>query len=130
MLASCLLLYAKSTSLAYTQLYFARDTVSLLPKKWERYLPSYKISDTQEKIVATPSQTQRAFSTVLDHVGTPASPCVARGKPKGRQHGEKQTKRAKQAIVFKSEKKKKSAKKIMSLGSEKIAVLVKKVKSQ
>jgi len=27
---------------------------------------------------------QRAFSTVLDHVGTPASPCVARGKPKGR----------------------------------------------
>jgi hypothetical protein len=129
----------KLSSLAYTQLYFARDTVPLLPKKWERYLPSYKISDTQEKIISTPSQTQRAFSTVLDHVGTPALPCVARGKPKGRQRGENQTKRAKQAIVFKSEKKKKSAKETIALGSEKntkksnpekIEVLVKKVKSQ
>ena len=129
----------KLSSLAYTQLYFARDTVPLLPKKWERYLPSYKISDTQEKIIAAPSQTQRAFSTVLDHVGTPALPCVARGKPKGRQRGENQTKRAKQTIVFKSEKKKKSDKEKINSGSEKntkksnpkkIETLVKKVKSQ
>ena len=47
----------KLSSLAYTQLYFARDTVPLLPKEWERYLPSYKISDTQEKTIAAPSQT-------------------------------------------------------------------------
>ena len=89
-------------SASYAQLYFTRDAVPLLPKKWERYLPSYKASDDREKTIATPSQTQRGFYTVLEQVGTPAKLCIPRGSPKGRALGETQKKRETHPVIFKS----------------------------
>ena len=89
-------------SASYVQLYWARDAVPLLPKKWERYLPCYQYSEKPATTLATPSQTQRAFSLVLEQVGTPAKPCIARGKPKGRKRGETQTPRKTHPIVFKT----------------------------
>ena len=94
------------SSASYAQLYFARDAVPLLPKKWERHLPSYKTIGDREKVIATPSQTQRGFSTVLEQVGTPASACIARGIPKGRALGETQTQRKTHPVIFKATTKK------------------------
>lgn len=94
--------------LAYAQLYLARKSVALLPKKWERYLPSYRArQETSAPIVATPSQTQRGFSQVLDVIGTPAKACIPRGKSKGRQRGEFQIKRPVHPIHFKNSSSKK-----------------------
>ena len=54
----------RMTALAYTQLYLARNLAPILPKKWERYLPSYQMDNEKSKTTATPSQTQRSFSTL------------------------------------------------------------------
>ena len=109
----------KLASLAYTQLYFARDAVPRLPKKWERYLPSYQNPADQAQPIVTPSQTQRGFSTVFGQIGTPATPCIARGNPKGRSLGEIQTKREKHPVIFKTKKPPKSDKRQPVSGSEK-----------
>ena len=59
----------KVSSLGYLQLYLARMSVPLLPKKWERYLPSYKNKSKSSIVdIATPAQTQRGFSEVLSKV--------------------------------------------------------------
>jgi len=116
------------SSLAYLQLYLARMSVPLLPKKWERYLPSYKNkSKSKSSIVdiATPAQTQRGFSEVLSNVQPLAKPPKPRGNPLGRNVGDTQTKRTKHKIVFKSEtKKNKTANAIIS-GSGKSSTLPK-----
>jgi hypothetical protein len=97
-------------SASYAQLYFARDSVPLLPKKWERYLPCYQSCENQEASIVTPSQTQRGFSTVLETMGTPAKPCIPRGIPKGRSAGDKPAKRPTHSIVFKANATKKTNK--------------------
>ncbi|WP_423064027.1 hypothetical protein [Candidiatus Paracoxiella cheracis] len=53
-------------------------------------------------ITATPSQTQRGFSTVLDTVGTPANLCKPRGNPQGRTKGDTQGKRTRHPAIFKN----------------------------
>jgi hypothetical protein len=92
------------TALAYTQLYLARNIVPVLPKRWERYLPSFQRDKEQLSITATPSQTQRGFSTVLDTIGTPAKSCRPRGNPQGRAKGEIQEKRTRHPVIFKHSK--------------------------
>ena len=67
--------------LAYLQLYLAKDIAPILPQPWERYLPEYK-------------------NVAERRIGTPAAPCVARGKPCGRVLGEEQVKRPKTLIIF------------------------------
>ena len=89
--------------LAYNQLYLAKTLVPLLPRPWERYLPEFKQRENQ-RVLATPAQSQRGFSKVLEVVGSPAQPCVPRGKPNGRQKGETPPKRDKQPICFKQKK--------------------------
>lgn len=90
--------------LAYIQLYLAKDIVPTMPQPWERYLPVYKNNESTTDSVSTPSQTQRGFSQVLDQIGTPAKPCIARGKPRGRIVGDLQEKRVEQPVIFKSGK--------------------------
>jgi hypothetical protein len=107
----------KLCSLAYIQLYLAKELAPCLPEPWERYLLSYKPDTGTEKSIASPSQTQRGFAKVLEHVGTPAKPCVARGKPRGRMVGEKQPIRADNPVIFKS----KQALEDNNSGSEKAA---------
>lgn len=105
------------TSLAYVQLYLARQDVSLLPKKWESYLPAYQKQD-EPLTTATPSQTQRGFGDVLKQIGTPAKPCRPRGNPKGRSTGEKQAKRQAHAIIFKGKRGQKKAQKSIVIDSD------------
>jgi len=86
------------------QLYLAKDKVLSMPQPWERYLPEYKSLKNQEAIIASPSQTQRGFANLLKKIGTPAAPCVARGKPRGRIPGDIQPQRKEHPIVFKTKK--------------------------
>jgi len=125
------------TAVSYCQLYFARKHVALLPKKWERSLPSFKNND-QKNFIATPSQTQRGFYQLLDDIGTPAATCRPRGNPQGRKAGEVQPKRKRPPINFKKKSKKIDKKSIIS-GSEettnlpdpkKIGQLVKSTKTR
>jgi hypothetical protein len=104
--------------LAYLQLYLAKGIAPILPQPWERYLPEYK--NVAERRIGTPSQTQRGFAKVLAEVGTPAAPCVARGKPCGRVLGEEQPKRPKNPVIFKSKKAAEKTKPVIVEGSEKI----------
>ncbi len=86
--------------LAYQQLYLARTAVKQCPEPWEKYLPEY--NDPANETLATPAQTQRAFQTVLNTIGTPAADCKARGKSPGRQAGQTGTRRDHSAIIFKT----------------------------
>ena len=104
--------------LAYLQLYLAKDIAPILPHPWERYLPEYK--NVAQRRVGTPSQTQRGFAKVLAEIGTPAAPCVARGKPCGRVLGEEQEKRPKNPVIFKSKKAVEETKAVIVEDSEKI----------
>jgi hypothetical protein len=88
--------------LAYTQLYLANGLAELLPKPWERYLPTYKDSSKKESSQRTPTQVQRSFANILEHIGTPANPSKARGKPTGRTSGTMLNKREVLSIHFKS----------------------------
>jgi len=111
----------KLTAVAYCQLYLVREHVALLPKKWERYLPSFK-NHNQARVVATPSQTQKGFHEILNAIGTPAKPCKRRGNPQGRAAGDAQQKRKKHSILFKK-KAQQEAKKLINKGSEKTSNL-------
>ena len=88
---------------AYMQLYLARSLVTALPKPWEKYQAYYK-NDRCPNAIHSPTQTQRGFGPVLNHIGTPARPPKQRGNPTGRKQGETQEKRQKKKIIFKSDK--------------------------
>lgn len=79
---------------------------------------SSKNGCTQQQITTTPAQTQRGFTHVLKAIGTPALPCVARGKPQGRMTGKIMKERMEQSVIFKSDKTKSRAKKTILSGSE------------
>jgi hypothetical protein len=112
------------SSLAYVQLYLARMLVPLLPKKWERYLPTYKNKSKSSIVdIATPAQTQRGFSEVLSNVQRLATPPKPRGNPLGRNVGDTQPKRKKHKIVFKGEKKKNKTANAIISGSGKSPTL-------
>lgn len=91
-------------TVAYMQLYLAKGIVPCLPQPWERYLPEYKNNPELFSAIASPAKTQRGFSGVLETIGTPAAPCIPRGKPLGRMAGDTQIKREPQPIVFKTKK--------------------------
>lgn len=90
--------------LAYMQLYLGKELSPLLPEAWEKYLPEFKSPETMDRTITTPSQTQRGFSKILEQIGTPAEPCVARGKPRGRILGETMLKREQKPVIFKHSK--------------------------
>ena len=98
---------------------------------------SIEINDEQEVVIATPSQTQRGFYTVLDAIGTPARPSKPRGNPKGRRRGETQDKRLEHKVIFKNSKSKldknktikESENKVKKSDPEKIEDLLGMVKS-
>ena len=104
--------------LAYTQLYLASGLASLLPKPWERYLPTYKEPSEQELLGKTPTQVQRSFANILELIGTPAKPSNPRGRPVGRSNGTLMDKREASAIHFKSSKTQLESRKSISNTSE------------
>jgi hypothetical protein len=93
----------KLVSVAYLQLYFAREDVISTPEPWERYLEEFK---DKEKKLSSPSQTQRGFNKILQVIGTPAKLPVPRGNPTGRICGKTQEKRKRNPVIFKNTSKK------------------------
>ncbi len=101
--------------LAYAQLYLGKELAPLLPEAWERFLPEFKDHESSDRVVTTPSQTQRGFDKILEQVGTPAKSCIARGNPCGRMSEEDVQKRERHPVIFKRTKSpKQSAETILS----------------
>jgi len=85
------------SSLAYAQLYMAREIAVNLPNPWEKYLPEMK---NNEKVKAA-RQVQKSFIRITAEIGTPASAPKPRVKPLGRAKGEKQKRRVHYPIILK-----------------------------
>jgi hypothetical protein len=88
------------SSLAYAQLYMARELANNLPHPWEKYLPEMKSNET----VKSARQVQKSFMRITTEIGTPASAPKQRGKPLGRAFGMKQIRRIRYPIIFKKKK--------------------------
>jgi DDE superfamily endonuclease len=85
--------------IAYAQLWMAREVVSLLPRPWERYLPTM-----QTRRIA-PTAVQRDFARIIRQLGTPAQPPKQRGNSQGRRKGCKLKPRTRHKVVVKGRNK-------------------------
>jgi hypothetical protein len=90
-------------SLAYVQLWLAREVVEALPRPWEQYLPQ------PEGLVASPSAVQRDFGRILREIGTPAQPPKPRANSPGRAKGTRLARRKRHRVVKKGRKTRKTA---------------------
>lgn len=90
-------------SLAYVQLWLARELVEALPHPWEQYLPQ------PEGQVASPSAVQRDFGRILREIGTPAQPPKPRGNSPGRAKGTRLARRKRHRVIKKGKKTRKIA---------------------
>lgn len=82
-------------TLAYLQLWVAKDVTRSLPRPWERYLP------TCENQLPTPAMALRDMSRIIRQIGTPAPAPQPRGKSSGRRKGMKLTPRTRQPVMKK-----------------------------
>jgi hypothetical protein len=83
-------------TLAYLQLWAAKELVSQLPRPWERYLPS-----VVNKLV-TPAAAQRDMGRIIRQIGTPSPAPKPRGKSPGRLKGMVLAPRFRYAVVKKT----------------------------
>ena len=83
--------------IAYAQLWMARHAVELLPRPWERNLPSVK------RGLTTPTLVQRGFSRIIRQLGTPAKPPKPRIISPGRPKGTILPKRPRHKVIVKSQ---------------------------
>ena len=83
-------------TLAYLQLWVAKDTASYLPRPWERYLPLAAAKQP------TPAMVLRDMSRIIRQIGTPAPMPKPRGKSPGRAKGVKLTPRIRQPVMKKA----------------------------
>ena len=83
-------------SLAYLQLWAAKELVSQLPRPWERYLPS-----VVNKLV-TPAAAQRDMGRIIRQMGTPSPAPKPRGISPGRPKGMVLVPRIRYAVVKKT----------------------------
>jgi len=86
--------------IAYVQLYLGRQLAQSIANPWEKY--SQNMTAAQDE--KSPTQVQRDFSRIIWEIGTPAKPPKLRHKSKGRQLGDFQTKRIRQAVILKRKK--------------------------
>jgi DDE superfamily endonuclease len=89
-------------SLAYVQLWLAREVAEALPRPWEQYLPQ------SEGPVASPSAAQRDFGRILREIGTPAQPPKPRGNSPGRAKGTRLARRKRHRVIKKGKKTRKT----------------------
>lgn len=89
--------------IAYAQLWMARHVVQLLPRPWERNLP------TVQQRLLSPTGVQRDFGRIMRQLGTPAQPPKRRGISPGRRPGTRLPKRPRQKVVVKGAKTAKAA---------------------
>jgi hypothetical protein len=83
--------------LAYPQWWWAAPLVAVMPRPWERYLPTLN-----NRLFPGPAQVQRDFGRLIRQVGTPAQSPERRGKSPGRAKGWSPGFRARQPVVFKN----------------------------
>jgi hypothetical protein len=81
--------------IAYAQLWLARKVAALLPRPWERNLP------TMQTRRISPTLVQRDFARIVRQLGTPAKPPKPRGNSPGRPKGYKLPPRPRHKIVVK-----------------------------
>jgi hypothetical protein len=81
--------------LAYAQLWMARHVAHLLPRPWERNLPSIR----QRRI--SPTFVQRDFARIIRQLGTPAKSPRPRGNSPGRLKGTRLSPRSRHKVVVK-----------------------------
>lgn len=81
--------------IAYAQLWLARKVAALLPRPWERNLPTMQTRRT------SPTLVQRDFARIIRHLGTPAQPPKRRGNSQGRPNGYKLPPRPRHKVVVK-----------------------------
>lgn len=84
--------------LAYVQLWVARELAQQTPRPWE------KKPESEASTIASPSAVQRDFSRLTQQFGTPAKSPKPRGYSSGRQKGDKQTPRPRQAVIKKTKR--------------------------
>lgn len=89
-------------SLAYVQLWLARQLVEALPRPWEQYLPQ------PEGQVASPSAAQRDLGRIIREIGTPAQPPKPRGNSPGRTKGTRPARRKRRRVIKKGRKTRKT----------------------
>jgi len=89
--------------IAYAQLWMARHVAELLPRPWERYLPSVRHG------LLSPTMVQRDFSRIIRQLGTPTKPPKPRINSPGRPYGTILPKRPKQPVFVKSQQSANSA---------------------
>lgn len=85
-------------TLAYAQLFLARDISKKICSPWEKYLPN-----KQKNIPCSPAEVQKYFIKLASEIGTPAKPPKIRGSSLGRIKGQVQIKRIRHAIVKKAQ---------------------------
>jgi hypothetical protein len=81
--------------IAYAQLWLARDVAEVLPRPWERNLPSIQARKR------SPTLVQRDFGRILRQIGTPAEAPKVRGISAGRRKGVRLPPRPRQKVVVK-----------------------------
>lgn len=89
--------WVQLTHIAYAQLWMARHLVELLPRPWERNLPSVK------RGLTSPTFVQRGFDRIIRQLGTPAKPPKLRIISSGRPLGTKLPRRTRHNVVVKSQ---------------------------
>ncbi len=82
-------------SLAYVELFLARELAVALPRPWERYLPP------PTSRIASPTMAQRDFERIIRQIGTPAQLPKRRGNSPGRAKGTQQPRRMRHPVVKK-----------------------------
>lgn len=80
-------------ALAYLQLWVAKDTACLVPRPWERSLPSV----VNKRL--SPAMVLRDMSRIIRQIGTPAPAPKPRGKSPGRRKGLKLPPRPRQPVL-------------------------------
>jgi hypothetical protein len=81
--------------IAYAQLWLARDVAEVLPRPWERNLPSIQARKL------SPTLVQRDFGRILRQIGTPAEAPKVRDISAGRRKGVRLPPRPRQKVVVK-----------------------------
>ncbi|MCD6345672.1 MAG: transposase [Anaerolineae bacterium] len=80
-------------SLAYMNLFLARELATALPYPWERYLPQ----PTSQ--IASPTMVQRDFTRIIRQIGTPAELPKRRGNSSGRAKGTRWRHRMRHPVI-------------------------------
>jgi len=91
--------WCELVSLAYQQLFLARQAAQQIRNPWERKI---KIDEQPKKAAKSPSATQRDFARIIRKIGTPAQSPKPRNKSNGRAQGFKPKPRVRLEVIKKT----------------------------